>query len=51
MLTVFLVAQTIFIPILGGLYLGIREERKRQHRLFLIATTRVKLGSRGGFGK
>lgn len=51
LIVLFLVAQTVLIPILGGLYLGIRGERIRQSRLLVIATTRVRFGARGGFGK
>lgn len=35
-------SQTILLPILGGLYLGIRAERKKKEQLFYRALTVVR---------
>lgn len=34
LIAILLYTQTIVIPILGGLFLSIRNERKKQQRLF-----------------
>ena len=39
-------SQTILVPILGGLYLGIKSERKRKEQLFYRALTVVRQSRR-----
>ena len=43
MLSMFVIAQLLLLPLFGGIYLGIRHERQEQARLFALAVERIRI--------